>query len=500
MQITIQNYFQIIGRVDLTKLPQPFPEMHDYTLQASTNGTDWTPYATNDGIREVVNLYFQKLGDYLDKHGSVRPASAKVHTPKKAVPEPPIADTVTKLEHIHEEVKFIKRFAALHTRVKSPNAILNFIKALQRAIVQKYITKKSQYASEIRMIQERLIQCYNKMKGDTQITIDSEFLARLVTIAGGESVYTSIGFIKRYIGMQGKVVEKKKIDGFVKQISNAIDKKKLVNDPYEDRVNTILSALQKQAKTKPVSISETQLRGLEGIVTRCGSPNTDLGTIYRTKGKKLRQCNSKNYSDAKKGACSHHRGLSGVMSAQEVALRQYEMLSINGEWYSLIGRPEKNFVMMVHGEPGSGKTTFLLKFIKYLSNMGSVLYISSEEYDSATLTEKVQTYLNPRPSNVYFTSDIRNINGQFDTVVLDSVTDLGLDLENFKALKAKYPDTAFILVLQHTKDGQFKGGKEWEHEAQIAGKTDNGIIEIYKNRYGVKGTMNFFNQPYAIAA
>ncbi|PZR31615.1 MAG: hypothetical protein DI538_20760, partial [Azospira oryzae] len=53
-------------------------------------------------------------------------------------------------------------------------------------------------------------------------------------------------------------------------------------------------------------------------------------------------------------------------------------------------------------------------------------------------------------------------------------------------------NTSFILILQHTKAGNYKGGKDWEHEIEIAGEVEKGVITIYRNRYGVKGSMNFF--------
>jgi hypothetical protein len=93
------------------------------------------------------------------------------------------------VEHIREEVKFIKRYVGLHNKVKSPNAILAFIKALQRSIVQKLIRKTSPLSEEIEMIQNKLVQAYNKMKGDESFAINDKDLNHLVAIAGGEKVY-----------------------------------------------------------------------------------------------------------------------------------------------------------------------------------------------------------------------------------------------------------------------------------------------------------------------
>jgi len=181
------------------------------------------------------------------------------------------------------------------------------------------------------------------------------------------------------------------------------------------------------------------------------------------------------------------------MTAQQVANMEYEKLLLTGKWKELIGQPAMNFDMMIFGQPGSGKSTFLISFAHYLaSNFGNVLYVSGEEFNSAPLTEKIKQ-LPSIPTNLHFSQDVRNVylkNYRF--VIMDSITDLGIDLEAYKTLREKNPDTAFILILQTTKDGKFKGGKEWEHEVEIAGEVDGGVISIYKNRYGIKGSLNFF--------
>jgi hypothetical protein len=141
-------------------------------------------------------------------------------------------------------VKYIKRYVGLHNKVKSPNAILAFIKALQRSIVQKLIRKTSPLSEEIEMIQNKLVQAYNKMKGDESFAINDKDLNHLVAIAGGEKVYQSIMAIKRYIGLQGKDDEKK-INRFHQTTGEPGCKKKLTkDDPYADKVNAIYKSLR----------------------------------------------------------------------------------------------------------------------------------------------------------------------------------------------------------------------------------------------------------------
>ena len=401
------------------------------------------------------------------------------------------------VEHIQEEVKFIKRFVSLHNKVKSPNAILTFIKSLQRAIVQKFIQKTSPFAKEIEMIQDKLVKAYNKMKGDESFAINGKDLSRLVAIAGGEEVYPSITIIKRFIGLQERSDEEK-TNAFIKYMENLVKNKKITkDDPYADKINAIFKSI-KQRKGNKIPVSKAELNGLEGIVRACGCKD-HLGRIYDTKGRKLRQCKSKTYSDALRGACSHHKGLnglSGVLTAEEMANRKLDLLSFFSFWQSLFGMPARNFTMMFHGEPHNGKTIFLLKLAQFLAeNFGDVLYVSSEEFASPTMTKKVQEFLNPFPQRLHFAENLKDPDvSQYQFVIMDSVNDLGLKINEYKEMRKAHPDTAFIFILQHTKAGDFKGGKDWEHTAEIVGEVHKGIVTVTKNRYAPKTTMDFFRQ------
>ncbi len=512
--ITIKNYFVEIEKIGVSSLPDTLRKSHDFILKSTNNGSTWDSYYNNETIRKVVNLYFEKLSQYLNSKGStskIEPKAEKPISQSKPRTQPKKikakstskqksnnhAKASRKVEHIKEEVKFIKRFVGLHNKIKSPNSILTLIKSLQKSIVQKLIRKTSPLAKEIQSIQDRLINLYNSMKGDLKIEINDKELSKLVVIAGGEEVYPSINIIKRYIGMQGKEAEHIKIGSFIKQIDNSLSKKKVAeDDPYLDKVRTILNTLNKIKSGGTISMAKAELNGLEGIVKACAcKSDRALGKIYHTVGKKLRPCRKRTYSDAKKGACSHNKGLNGVLTAEEMANRKFEVLNFSSPWITLIGKPAKNFTMMLHGEPGAGKTTLLLKFAKYLANtFGKVLYVSSEEFSASTMTDKINLLLNPFPPNLEFAANLKDpILSNYNFIILDSVNDLGLKLQDYKDLRDKHPNTCFILILQHTKAGNYKGGKDWEHEIEIAGEVENGVITIYRNRYGVKGSMNFFN-------
>jgi DNA (cytosine-5)-methyltransferase 1 len=220
------------------------------------------------------------------------------------------AESVGALVENHApEIRFIKRYIALHNTTKSPAAVLTFIKDLQSAITKKLIRKASPYADEIDLIQDKLISVFQKMKGNERFAINKKDLTRMTGIVNG------------------------------------------------------------------------------GAHKSC-SCEQDIGRIYDGRKRGTRKCLKGTYSDARgKGTCSHNHGLNGVLTAEQMANRTFEMLHFTDPWRALLGTPARNFTLMLHGEPGAGKTSLLLKLAEYLAvNFGKVMYISSEEFESVTFT------------------------------------------------------------------------------------------------------------------
>jgi predicted ATP-dependent serine protease len=289
-----------------------------------------------------------------------------------------------------------------------------------------------------------------------------------------------IAAIKRFVGLQGND-DAKKIDDFIRYLENQIAKKKILkDDPYADKVNAIYRRLKSRTARK-VSVSSAELSGLEHIVKTCACEKKHKTNIEKKHAAK------KSVSD---------RGLSGVLTAAEMANRKLDLLPFGTFWQTLLGSPARNFTMMFHGEPHNGKTIFLLKLAQYLAdNFGHVLYVSSEEFASPTMTQKVSEFLTPLPARLHFAENLTNPDlSNYQFIILDSVNDLGMKVNDYKALRAKYPDKAFIFILQHTKAGEFKGGKDWEHISEIAGEVSKGVASVTKNRYAPKSSLDFFKQ------
>lgn len=194
-----------------------------------------------------------------------------------------------------------------------------------------------------------------------------------------------------------------------------------------------------------------------------------------------------------------------VVSANDLlnSVDSDDMIDLGYPYKEMLGDISKTFTLFLHGGPGSGKTTFLLKFANDLAvSHGKVLYVSSEEFGSVTLVKKLKEMMGKEdeeefklPENLYFAKGLTDLT-DYQFVILDSVNDLGLEIEDFKELKKIYQDTAFILILQNTKAGDYRGGKDWEHEVDIAGDVEEGILTIFKNRFGVYSKYDFFNDKF----
>jgi predicted ATP-dependent serine protease len=69
-------------------------------------------------------------------------------------------------------------------------------------------------------------------------------------------------------------------------------------------------------------------------------------------------------------------------------------------------------------------------------------------------------------------------------VVIDSLTVTEMTTEDVKKLIHLCPGTIFLFILQHTKQGQYKGDAELNHLSDMTIKAENMTIESVKNRYG----------------
>ncbi len=483
--LNTNNYFSKAASIDWDNLPEALAKGHKLAEGASQN--NWAAYNSNENIKRVVDAFFQKLSDYLDNNPTapvqkIMPAKVAKMEPKSVPPAKP-APTQKKstekksavakeeyesedVEHIDIEVQFIKRYAAMHGKVKNQAQVLTLLHSLQKAIVERKIRKDSPYAKEIEMMQNQLIACYEKMGDMAEIKIDSQNLKRYLEIAHSQEGMLSVVLLKAYISLNGKRDVKDKADRLFKRIKKSVDQGKITkSDKYADKLNEAYQTLKSYIDGDSVmlNINKAQLNGLMGLL-------------------------GENLFGQKKSLNGHEEDNGMIVSSGELLAMDFQTIGLQGKYRELIGDPSVGFTAMVYGLPKSGKSTMCLDFANYLaSHHGKVLYCAIEEGFGYTLKEKIDR-LKAHHSNLYITDRVPENLPDFQFVFIDSVSKAGMDVNAIEQLRKMHPDTSFIFIYHTTKEGNFKGVNEHAHEVDVIVQVDKGKATS-TGRFNAGGSM-----------
>ncbi len=472
--LNTKNYFDKVQQLNWEELPEALAKGHKLVEGAAKN--NWAAYNTNENIKRVVEAYFQKLSDYLSKNpmpsGGSKPsapskslpkATAPLRTPKSETPKAPApkkpepedeADyESTPVEYIDTDVQFIRRYAAMHGKVKSQAQILNLLHSLQKAILERRIRKDSIYAKEIELMQSQLIKCYEQMDEMIEVKIDSKNLKRYLEIANSQEGMLSITLLKAYVSLNGKKDVRDRAERLLTRMRKAVTSGKVTkSDKYADRLNEAFVTIKTylDSKSAYLNINKAQLNGLMGIL------GDDL----------FGQKKSLNGSEDEEGAL--------IVSSGELLKMDFQTIGLKGKYLELIGDPSIGFTAMVYGLPKSGKSTMCLDFANHLaSNHGKVLYCAGEEGFGYTMKEKIAR-LGAQHANLYITDRVPENLSDYQFVFIDSVSKAGMDVEDIDRLRKIHPETSFIFIYHTTKEGKFKGVNSHAHEVDVIIQVDKG--------------------------
>lgn len=135
--------------------------------------------------------------------------------------------------------------------------------------------------------------------------------------------------------------------------------------------------------------------------------------------------------------------------------KKFVTLDFEGDWLASMGQPERNFKMLIHGRSGNGKTEFVVKLSKYLTNFGKVYYNSFEQGMSKSLQD------------AFVRNDMQEVNGKliigdkdtFDELnnrmgrrnspkfcIIDSLDYMELTKAQYTQLVETHPTKSFIII------------------------------------------------------
>lgn len=490
MTITSKNYYATIEKVDRGKLHADLKATADFVDEITGNGGSWELYEQDQDIQETVDLFFEKLGDYLEEHPvkasnpekPVKSSSEKrdvTHKPEKGRARKSSVKSQMKVvsrsgepvERISEEIRFLKRFTLLNGKVKTRDQIRSFLNSLQRAMAEKRIRKTSSYAKQILGIQDSLIDLIEKFKRkeNIRVEIESSRLASLQSVCGKQELMLSVRFIKSYIGMQGKVIANNKAKNLYNRVAKAINAVRITDkDPYFPIITEMLNTLESFVKKNPS----------EGILV---IPTRELNGLDE-------------FAEDEIGGLGYLPIIpdNRIVKGRELFEMDFPEIGFTGKWLDFFGNPSPGFSIMVSALPKFGKSTLCIEFADYLSrNHGEVLYVCKEERVGRTLKQKA---LQSDADEVNFVGTLPDDLSSYDFIFLDSVTKLGLSIRDLDSLRRRYPDKSFIFIFQTTKQGIFRGGNGFQHDVDMIVELPRRGFAIQYGRYNPHAEMQLVLQ------
>ncbi|MDP3558108.1 MAG: JAB domain-containing protein [Bacteroidota bacterium] len=438
---------------------------------------------------EVVDELYSE-GKEIEEKPQPKKQTVKKEIPKKKEPQvKQKAETKIKpVERIGEEVKLIKRYAIMEGKEKTDVQLLNFLSAVQKAIVEKRIRKTSPFKKEIEYIQTNLVKLTNALrkipqesKRIAEIKINPSVLKSFQEIGGSEKVRLSVNYLKRYIGIQGKHLTKEKAQRLLDTLTKAVKAKKIfADDPFAERLQAVYKSLvdflKVAKKNDTLQIHSEVLNGLNATLDGCScdeKKNDELNHIEEAEEVQPQIENK-------------------VMNSMDFAKLKFETLGFTGKWKQLIGDPCEGFTAMVFGKPKMGKSYFCVEFAGYLArNHGNTLYVAKEEKLDATLQKKLNDK-NVMHRCLFVSDHIPDDLTPYQFIFLDSVSKLRLKPEDLERLKAENPGKSFIDIYQTTKTGNFRGTNEHQHDVDVVIEVPEKGKAIQFGRFNQGGEIEIF--------
>ena len=348
--------------------------------------------------------------------------------------------------------RLLRRFLAIHGKTINRRKVSTLLCSLQRAIVGKEIRKTDRNAELIEQMQIALVQMLDSAWDSATVEFDAKALAALQKSVNSEKQSQTVTLLRAYVRLND-TDDRAKAERLLRRMRKAA----AVDGELSQEISAARQNLERflsSGAQKRLEINPYELQGL------CGLLGVDGGT--------------------------HLSGVDGtVYSGKDVQRMDFQTIKLESRFAEFIGSPEFPFRMMVHGGPGSGKTTFALQLANSLAahNGKRVLFVSSEEGIGQKLKSKIDR-LGLHAPTLYFASTLPDSFADYDAVFIDSVISMGLTAESLREMYRNAPNTTFVAINQETKDGKARGSLEITHDADIACRCENLPATLEKNRYG----------------
>lgn len=324
--ITRQNYFDFIEQNNiLTKQPE-LKNFHDFVVEATDSGRDWSPYDEEPQTKEFIDLYFKKLAALKEvakpsgnspsqernnsntkkqsnpSANHEQPGTAKIKRKRgrpKGTANPPSKSAKSKtvkktsagrkqkkpkkvlnlpkgklVELVDPHLLFVGRYLRMNHQKRSRNALEKFFSQINQAADARILRKASPYSDHIVYIQKQLLKYLSGSADEFTIEIHSGKFDELLRSVAKEQQMASVRLLKRYHNMAGRPTSVDKAKKLYNELYNAIEKGKIPEkDRLFKRITKVMRDLLDYVKAEDTSASlvrlPAELGGVLGFMDGC---------------------------------------------------------------------------------------------------------------------------------------------------------------------------------------------------------------------------------------
>ncbi len=383
-------------------------------------------------------------------------------------------------EKVFMSVQYIKRFVSLHGKIGVKEKAKKLFEQIGKAVKKGKILKNDRYAEKLNQIWE-MLKKFLEDKSQKTLPIDEAELNGLLGLLGkhAKKLYDTDEKKMKTIKKKGNLITFKKpfyprgtseqgytqlsVTGIRKEKSGAIKIEGFGHDSnWYKNVNELFDAINWEWMER--------MHAVDGLGDNCN-------------------CGLNGVEDQEEEPQSGNK----LMSSIDFADMKFKRIGLTDKWRELIGDPAPGFTAMVFGLPKMGKSYLCMEMAGYLArNHGKVLYVAREEGLDATLQQKLNDK-NVKHPNLFVSDFLPEDLSGYDFIFLDSVNKLGLSSTDLDVLRKNNPGKSFIFVFQTTKDGNFRGKNEFQHDVDIVIEVGEKGKAIQFGRYNQGGEMDIFD-------
>jgi len=189
-------------------------------------------------------------------------------------------------------------------------------------------------------------------------------------------------------------------------------------------------------------------------------------------------------------------GKAKVLSLSQLLAKKFTFLEgLPDKILASFGKLTRNFILIIYGASGNGKTNAILELLKALMPFGPILYISFEEGHEASMQATAIRHLAGLPdANIRFADHTMGFSQlvtrlrkqkseQF--IVIDSIQYTGWSIKQYQILKEQFGHRKTFIFISHSegKSPDGKVAKKIEYDATIKVRVE-GYIAFIRGRLG----------------